>query len=190
MYLHQPVFQVSRLDKYSYYYIWEKIMSVIQTTFSVTEKAWTQSEVAPTNVYTDLQFNVADGDVAEINHLNFGYTFSLNGETISEGRFPPAGTIETVKTTNVISDRINVLPNTTYQLYVWAENASDRSEKTFEITTPPPDRPYASWVWDGTTWVPPVPMPTDGPEDAAYKWSEKQQKWFLLVPPLTQFDDI
>jgi hypothetical protein len=38
-------------------------------------------------------------------------------------------------------------------------------------------------------------MPEIGPPDEngafdAYVWSEKQQKWFLMTPPLTQYDDI
>jgi len=39
----------------------------------------------------------------------------------------------------------------------------------------PPNPGFPSWTLDGMTcqWVPPVPMPTDGP----YVWDEDQQGW-------------
>ena len=37
-----------------------------------------------------------------------------------------------------------------------------------------PPSPYPSWVWDGSEWVAPVPMPDDG---GAYLWDEDAQDW-------------
>lgn len=35
-----------------------------------------------------------------------------------------------------------------------------------------PPSPYPSWVWDGSAWVAPVPMP-EGP----HSWDEDAQAW-------------
>jgi hypothetical protein len=170
-------------------------MSVIKTTYNITSNQWTQSAVLLPNPYVELQFNVVDAKNTELNSLNFGYVFSLDEVTLQESRFPTAGIIETLKSTSIINERTIVDLNKTYKLYVWAENEGNRAEKTFEIKTPIPVQPFASWSWNSNEWVPPVPMPEIGPPDEngafdAYVWSEKQQKWFLMTPPLTQYDDI
>jgi hypothetical protein len=167
------------------------IMSTIKTTFNVIDKSWSQVEEFMNDSHIDLQFNAIGGmDQNNIDNLSFGYKFSQSGEIITQGNFPTVGTLEFIKETPFTNNIVGISRNSTYQLYVWAENFGDRIDNTFEIQVPPPLQPYPSWSWNGTEWVSPVPMPTDGPVDAAYKWSEKQSKWFLLVPPLTDFDDI
>jgi hypothetical protein len=166
-------------------------MSIVQATLELDKKKWTvENAAAPGKQSIALQVNVADAETASINHFSFGYTLTLNDSVVAQCKFPEVGTIISIAPTNLISETILVTPNTTYSLYLWAENGGDRTEKTFELRTPIPPQPHLSWTWNGNAWVSPVPLPTNGPKGAAYKWSEAQQKWILLVPPLSQYDNI
>lgn len=166
-------------------------MSTLQITLNLTGKSWKiKNNIDQDAMSMSLQINVSDAETANINHLNFGYKLFLEESEISQDRFPPTGTVNYIRSSNIIDEVIHVSANTNYKLYLWAENAADRIEQTFDVRTPPPSQPYPSWSWSGSEWVAPIPLPLDGPENAAYKWSEKQQKWILLVPPLGQYDDI
>ena len=37
-----------------------------------------------------------------------------------------------------------------------------------------PPQPYSSWVWDGSEWVAPVPMPDEG---GPWIWDEATRSW-------------
>lgn len=166
-------------------------MSIIQATLDLTNKKWiVENEAVPGEPYVILQTRVLDVDNSTVNSLIFGYSFSLDGSVITTQKFPLAGKIDVITPNNLVSETVNVKHSTTYVLELWAENNGMRVEEKFDIAIPPMPQPFSSWTWNGMEWVSPVPLPTDGPENASYKWSEKQQKWFLLVPPLSDFDDI
>jgi len=164
---------------------------IIQATLDLTNNKW---KLPTTTVNGSdsvvIQLNVLDTTPSKINHLQFGFVLSLNNEIIETVTFPTAGTVKFVGTGNIISDSVMVSYNTAYSLELWAQNGLDRIEKTANIKVSRPVQPYVSWTWNGSDWAAPVPEPTNGPKDAAYIWSERQQQWFLMVPPLSQFDDI
>lgn len=165
--------------------------NIIQATLNLTNSKWR----LPTTTINGgdnmlLQLNVLDTTPSSINHLQFGFVLSLNDEIIETDTFPQAGVVKFLGTGNIISNSVPVSSNTTYSLNLWAQNGLDRIEKTANIKVSRPVQPYVSWTWNGSDWAAPVPEPTNGPKDAAYIWSERQQQWFLMVPPLSQFDDI
>jgi hypothetical protein len=166
-------------------------MSIIKATFETNTTTWSLSEVSPNANYIDLQINfVSDAEITVFNNLRFGYSLLKGEDVVKQEVFPIGGTIESARSTPVISERILVQSATEYTLDVWAENEGVRTDSIFTFSTPVPDQPFPSWTWNGTEWTAPIAIPTNGPADASYKWSEKQQKWFLLVPPLHAFDDI
>jgi hypothetical protein len=165
-------------------------MSIIKTTFDIINNSWSKIEQNFDDTHLDLQFNAVGIDGVNVQNLHFGYSFTKDGNILTEGNFPTVGALDFIRETNYINDRINITRGSTYNLYVWAENFGDRVDQTFEIITPIPSQPFESWTFNGNVWTAPIPMPTDGPADAVYKWSEKQKKWFLMIPPLTDFDDI
>lgn len=166
-------------------------MSTVQATLDLNNEKWkVDKDFVPGEPYVILQTRVLEIDDSDVEHLTFGYSFSLNGEVITSQKFPETGKIDIITPNNLVSETIGVNQNTTYVLKLWARNSGNHFEENFNIDIPPPPQPYPSWTWDGSNWVSPVPVPTDGPDDASYKWSEKQQRWFHLVPPLTDFDDI
>jgi hypothetical protein len=166
-------------------------MSIVKATFETTTTTWSLSEVLPNANYIDLQINfISDAEITVFNNLRFGYSLLKDTDVVKQETFPVGGTIESARATPVINERILVQPDIKYTLDVWAENAGIRTNSSFTFSTPIPDQPFSSWTWNGTEWTAPIAIPTNGPDNASYKWSEKQQKWFLLVPPLHNFDDI
>jgi hypothetical protein len=163
----------------------------IKITFDLAKKECKlDTNIEPGDESTQIQVAVEGASGVEINHLKFGYNLLLNDSAVSSVTFPEVGKIDTVKEGTVLYENVHIEPNTTYSLQAWSENGGERIDNEFTVTTPIPPQPYPSWTWNGSEWVSPVPVPTDGPADASYKWSEKQQKWFHLVPPLHHYDDI
>lgn len=171
-------------------------MSIVRATFDVINKTWSLTEVSPAVTWIDLQFNwISSSGETTISNFKFGYKLTNGDTAIVEGIYPTVGNLESAKTTPLINSRIVLLSNTEFTLAVWAEYESVRTDTQLVFSTPTPPKPYESWTWSGEAWVPPVPMPEIGPPDETgrfdtYVWSEKQQKWFLMTPPLTQYDDI
>lgn len=48
-----------------------------------------------------------------------------------------------------------------------------------------PPSPYASWVWDGSVWSAPLPMP-DSNDTGWYVWDEDAQDWLFITAPEPQ----
>ena len=40
-----------------------------------------------------------------------------------------------------------------------------------------PPTPYASWTWNSSEWVAPVPYPTNG---GRYEWNEEVEDWVAI----------
>jgi hypothetical protein len=171
-------------------------MSIVRATFDIINKTWSLTEVSPAVNYIDLQFNwISNSEETSINNFKFGYILTDGNTTITEGIYPTVGNLEFAKNTPLITNRILMSSNTEFLLDVWSEYESVRIDARLVFSTPRPLKPYESWTWNGETWVAPIPMPEIGPQKAdgswdSYVWSEKQQKWFLMTPPLHQYDDI
>jgi hypothetical protein len=155
-------------------------MSKIIATDHFETSNWevTFDDLAPN--YADLFIGFTDeAPVVEFKDLKFKYELR-QGENIKQyGVFPPPNT-RYIKTnqTYLVVERLNLQTETTYELYLWAENNKEVFEKTVSFTTPRSPQPYDSWTWDGETWNPPVPYPTDG---ESYAWNEEDQEWTLIV---------
>ncbi len=151
-------------------------MSKIIATDHLETSNWevTFDNLQPT--YADLYIGFTDeAPVIEFKDLKFKYELKQNGNVKQYGVFPPPNTryIRTDQSYLVV-ERINLQTETTYELYLWAENDKQSFETTVSFTTPRPPQPYPSWTWDGETWNPPVPYPTDGEQ---YAWNEENQNW-------------
>jgi hypothetical protein len=46
-----------------------------------------------------------------------------------------------------------------------------------------PPKPFDSWVFDGTTWSAPIPIPADNKH---YKWDEKTMSWIEIPSVLPE----
>jgi hypothetical protein len=155
-------------------------MSKIFATDDFQTQNWTITIEDLQSNYTDLFIGFTDeSPVVEFKNLQFKYELKHNNEIQQQGSYPPPN----VKYLNsdqvyLVVERLNLTPETTYELYLWAENAGQSFEKTFEFTTPRPPQPYPSWTWNGETWEAPVPYP-EGEE--FYVWEEENQEWILVT---------
>lgn len=99
----------------------------------------------------DLQSNYADlfigftnePLVIEFQNLQFKYELKKDGEIQQQGSYPPPN-VRYINSdqTYLVVERLNLTPETTYELYLWAENGGQSFEKTFEFTTPRPPQPF------------------------------------------------
>ena len=155
-------------------------MSKIFATDDFQTQNWTITIEDLDSNYTDLFIGFTDeSPVVEFKNLQFKYELKHNNEIQQQGSYPP----QNVKYLNsdqvyLVVERLNLTPEITYELYLWAENDGKAFEKTFEFTTPRPAQPYSSWTWNGETWEAPVPYPED---DEMYQWEEENQEWILVT---------
>lgn len=89
--------------------------------------------------------------------------------------------------------------NVVVNVVVWGDSSAEQfsnegyqhAEETTDFETPPgigwtwsasdgyrSPQPYPSWTYNGSTWLPPVPVPSDG---GPYSWNETTTSWEALV---------
>lgn len=151
-------------------------MSKIIACDNVNTNTWNVSleDIAPN--YADLQIGCSDGSkCTEYSNLRFGFELRKDGEVVQEKSWPPKN-VRYIRSDQscLVTHRIKYDSDTTYEFFLWAENANQRAEHTFEFVTPMPPQPYPSWTWDGSDWIAPVAHPDNG---KFYVWNEEQQNW-------------
>jgi hypothetical protein len=155
-------------------------MSKIFATDDFQTQNWTITIQDLESNYADLFIGFTDeSPVVEFNNLQFKYELKHNNEIQQQGSYPPPNAkYLNSDQTYLVVERLNLTPETTYELYLWAENDGNSFEKTFEFITPLPPQPYSSWIWNGEIWEAPVPYPEGG---GSYVWNEDTQEWDLMV---------
>ena len=138
----------------------------------------TEEELSP--YYADLCIGFTDQEtIVTFINLKFGYTLSSNDTEIKTRSYPPEGSRYLRTDQEFITiDRLNLQPETSYSLFLWAENDGNRYEHTYNFTTPRPFQLFPSWIWNGEIWEAPVPYPNDG---EFYGWNEDTQEWKEVV---------
>lgn len=119
------------------------------------------------------------GPVVGFDNLKFKYELLANDSIVAYGTFP-LGSVKYIQSdqTYLETVRLTCAYDTPYQLRLWAENGGNTFESTVDIQVLKPESPYPSWVWDGATWVAPVPYPEDF--DIEYEWDETKQEWVKI----------
>lgn len=141
---------------------------------------WLVTEEELSSHYADLCIGFTDQEpIVDFINLRFGYTLSSNDTELQTQSYPPEG-VEYIQTDQeyLTVDTLNLQPETSYSLFLWAENDGKRYEYTYNFTTPRPPQPYPSWIWNGEIWEAPVPYPED---DKYYQWNEDTQEWEEIV---------
>ena len=151
-------------------------MSKIIATDHFETQNWevTFDDLAPH--YADLFIGFTDdAPVVEFKDSKFKYELKQGDNIKQYGVFPPPNT-RYVRTDQayIVVERLNLLPDRDYVLYLWAENDGKTFEREVTFTTPKPAQPYPSWTWDGDQWKAPVAYPEDG---EVYLWDEETQEW-------------
>ena len=131
--------------------------------------------------YNDLHIGFTDkAPIISFNNLQFGFELKQNKVIKQSGVYPPTG-VKYVQTDQkyLVTVRLETLPTETYELFLWAENAETRIEKTFTLEIPKPTKPFESWIWDNELlhWEAPIPYPQDNKE---YDWDEETTSWKII----------
>lgn len=155
-------------------------MSKILATDDFQTQNWTITIEELDSHYANLFIGfTGESPVVEFQNLQFKYELKQNDEIKQQNSYPPSN-VRYINSDQVylVIERLELSPETTYELYLWAENAGQSFEKTFVFTTPRPAQPYPSWIWNGKIWESPVEYPNDG---HFYEWNEENQEWSSLV---------
>ena len=148
--------------------------------------------VQPESPSPDIEIGfTCDQLPVEFDGLSFGLKVFANGLEVFTKSYPTEG-VRYVSTDQqyMTDDRVNLAADDVVVLDVWMVNAGERHEASTTFTIPRPPQPYPSWMWDGTGWQPPVPMPEFDPENLVYyAWDEDGQIWATSNPISEQGDD-
>lgn len=143
---------------------------------NLENQSWdvTYQEVAPT--YVDISFKFIDPiPGAKFKNLKFKYELKQGDNIKQYGVYPPAG-VRYLQSDqqSLVSERLTLQPDTTYDLYLWSENDNIQSETTSTFSSPRPPQPYPSWTWEDKKWNPPTPLPDT---ENLYNWNEETLSW-------------
>jgi hypothetical protein len=155
-------------------------MSKIYAYDDLRDNHWDVIEENISSNYADLYIGFTkDEPVVEFNNLRFGFTLQKDNIIIDSKEWPRQN-IKYRRSDQeyLVVHRLMFQPDQTYDLYMWAENAGIRAEKTHILTIPRPPQPYPSWTWNGETWSSPVPYPEDGND---YMWDEDSGNWIEYI---------
>lgn len=161
-------------------------MNNIQAVYDILDKNWSVSLNLASSLKNELAISFIAGTglaKAKFNNLRFGYDLKLNNEIIVSDHFPRQGQIYELSDSYPLEIAIlDLTPNKTYELCLYAENANHRTEKNIEFLVPLPGRPHNSWTWDNGTmeWLAPIPEPKDFP----HEWDESVQLWIKRIMPM------
>jgi hypothetical protein len=126
--------------------------------------------------YADLFIGFTDNaPIIEFDNLKFKFELSQGNDIVLSKTYPPSN-IKYIRSDQeyLVVQRLNLKVESEYKLYLWAENGGNSFETTINFTTPRPNQPYPSWIWDGSTWLPPIPYPN---ENENYYWDEDLNNW-------------
>jgi hypothetical protein len=162
-------------------------MSIIRVTGDLNYNQWAVEDFFTDPRVIDLQIgfkSIVHGDTyIEFVNLKYGFFLSENNVTIQQGSYPPIG-IKLINSDQEYIDqiRLDVNPDHTYQLHIWAENSGIFYEHKLTLAIPKYEQPFASWTWTGNEWTAPIPYPDDG---ELYVWEEDNLNWVLYDPALS-----
>lgn len=134
-------------------------------------------KIYPAPVDTEIQTAVNSTNPEFFKNLTFGINVIKDNSTLFSERFPPLGVkLECCDSASLLNTRMAFEKESTYFLEFWLENQVDNFKHTYEIPVGRPAQPYASWTWNGDTWIPPSPSP----ENCDHAWNEETLSWKIL----------
>lgn len=152
-------------------------MNVLKIVCDMVKKSHT---LEYTTVYpgeVELQFCfVSDKEKTVFENIHFGVWIMKDSTTVDSITLPETGVhIDMADREPIGFFRTKLDPNTNYKLLCWTENAGKTFSTENFIEIGLPRKPHASWIWNGTTYVAPIPVPGD----VDYKWDEASKTWII-----------
>ena len=157
-------------------------MSTLSLKNNLIESNWEMTAQNINPYFMDLCIGfTSDSSPVVFSDLYFKFELKKGNEIVNYGEYPVAGAryIQTDEEFLVVQ-RISLVPESNYSIYVWSINQRVVSESTFDFSTNRPPQPFSSWIWDSENkvWEAPVPYPDDGNN---YRWDEDTQSWVEIT---------
>lgn len=113
-------------------------MSKLITKNDFQTQNWIVTEENLDSFYVDLYIGFVDQNpIINFVNLKFGYNLKSGETEVISQSYPPKGVkYEQTDQEFIIVDRLDLEPETSYSIFLWAENAGNRYEYTYDFTTP------------------------------------------------------
>jgi hypothetical protein len=151
-------------------------MSEVRVIYDIDTEVW---EVNATGV-DSFSCNVSFTFLRSVTNgkffgLNYGLALLKDDETISDY----TSSLESLQIVNTGkfspgSIQLTSEPDTEYVLKLWVNFQGIRKDNEVTFSTPRPQKPYPSYVWQNNRWTAPTPFPGD---DQQYMWDEATLSW-------------
>jgi hypothetical protein len=163
-------------------------MSKIKASYDLELQIWDIQTISHL-LYSaiDLEIEILSQNL-EINFSEFKYGFEILSDDQQVEQFhnyPLQGmSIKSIR--SGIIETIRLMPlkiEQSYFLRLYLEINGLRIDSSYKFTVPKPPKIYASWIWDGEKWVPPIPKPILNTEKdgkagvGAFIWDEEKRDW-------------
>jgi hypothetical protein len=154
--------------------------ALIQLNLSTGE--WSMPVAEPEPFYSTVEIGFVSGnDTTEFDNLKFGFVSKVDGKKSLTKEYPEEG-ISYISTDQeyISADMIKAAPDSVIFINVWAENAGERYEGSFDVVVPRPEAPFPSWIWNAEAggYSPPITKPTEpSPTGNGYMWDEETTSW-------------
>jgi len=162
-------------------------MSILRVTGDLNYNNWELKDffVDPREIDLQIGFKnmTYEGKFIAFNNLRFGFFLREAEKLIQQSTYPPAGMALLSTDQDFVEQiRLNIQPDRSYKLHIWAENAGQFYELFVDLNIPKYEQPFESWIWEDNEWIPPTPYPDDG---EIYVWEEDKLQWVLYDHGLT-----
>ena len=139
-------------------------------------------KIEPSHI--DIAIEIPDlSERVEFDGMKFGFVATCEGEIIAQVDEPPPRVRYLRTDQSVIATyRIPCMSDQIIAVSTYYENAGKRTENTYTITAPRPEKPYESWLWetDKKHWKAPVEPPKLVQKGKVADWNEKDRKWVVI----------
>lgn len=149
-------------------------MSTVTLQYNISNKRWKGTENSLTSNYCDLLIGFASNQTSTVfDNLSFGFKLTTSNKVLQSQNFPENDIVVYRSTAepHLVSVPLNLEPNTTYTLTVWAENAGERKEFDYTFKTPHPTD-------TGDYINSSVPYP-DTRDPNKYRFNEATREWVI-----------
>lgn len=131
-------------------------MSTVTILYNLTKNQWEGNSNQLTSNYCQLEIGFCNNQPQVIfDNLSFGFELKALDKTIQTNSYPEDEHIVYRSSAQpyLVSESLILNPQTSYTLYMWAENAGKKSKFKYNFSTP---APTTTGDYENSSVVPPV----------------------------------
>ena len=158
-------------------------MSKILATYNLDTQTWNVRS-SDLQSHCDLEFRFVRNTqekIVQFQNLQFGFELFHEGSDFrfQTGQYPENSALISSDQEVVQTTALTLGYEVDYSINIWAVNDGIKSDTTYRFSTPRPQKPFESWIWNAEEkrWEAPVAKPSDF---GMYAWNEEKQTWEMM----------